>query len=346
MTLNVAIVGTGIFATIEHLPTFQKSKYFTPYSCYNRTKSKAEIFAAKEPSISKIYDSLEEVFEDPKVDLVDALLPVQYNIDVVKLAVKHKKNICFEKPIGANLDQAREIVQISKAHPELTIAVAEHCCYYKAIPALKSVIEQIGNVYSFTYHSTAPFDFSSGYIATGWRQHPQHIGGYLSDGGVHQLALLTGVLGEIKTVSAHTKQIRKESGDVDVLYSLAEMESGVIGTFTYGTAFGNTSTSWYFQIMGDNGSVYVDLTPGHDEKLILKVGGKTADAESFVKEIEIENEYRSTEREFEVLGESLTSGDKSKIIATPEVAFHHLAIIDASLKSSKAGGQVTVVEKP
>ncbi|GMG56191.1 unnamed protein product [Ambrosiozyma monospora] len=238
MSLNVAIVGTGIFATNQHLPTLQKSKYFTPYSCYNRTKSKAEAFAAKEPSISKIYDSLEEVFEDPKVDLVDALLPVQLNVDAVKLAVKHKKNISLEKPIAANLDQAREIVRISRAHPELAIVIAEHWCYFKSIAALKSAIDQIGNVYSFTYHSTGSFNFNNKYLATTWRQNPEHIGGFLSDGGVHQLALLTGVLGEIKTVSAHTRQVRKESGDVDILYSLAEMQSGVIGTFTYGSAFG------------------------------------------------------------------------------------------------------------
>lgn len=344
MTFNVAIIGTGIFATDAHLPSLERSKYFTPYGCFNRTKSKAELFATKSKTIEKVYDQLEDSFADPKVDLVDALLPVQYNLDVVELAVKYGKNLSFEKPIAANLEQAKAIVELTEKHPEITVAVCEHWCYFKAVTALKDAISKIGNVYSFTYHSTGQFNFSNKYLGTTWRQKPQHIGGYLSDGGVHQLALLTGVVGKVKKVNAHTRQIREESGTDDILYSLVETESGLIGTFTYGSAFGNADKSCFFEIMGDNGTVYLDFGPGHPEKLTLRVGGKTADSEKYSQEIEIENEYRSTDREFEILGEALESGDKSKILATPKVAFHHLAIIDASLKSSAKGGDTVLVD--
>ena len=39
-------------------------------------------------ALDKVYDSLEEIFEDKDVEFVDALLPVQFNVDAVKLAVK------------------------------------------------------------------------------------------------------------------------------------------------------------------------------------------------------------------------------------------------------------------
>ena len=45
--INLAIVGTGIFATDNHLPTIQKIPGLKPYAAYNRTKSKAETFAQK-----------------------------------------------------------------------------------------------------------------------------------------------------------------------------------------------------------------------------------------------------------------------------------------------------------
>ena len=45
--INLAIVGTGIFATDNHLPTIQKIPGLKPYAAYNRTKSKAETFAEK-----------------------------------------------------------------------------------------------------------------------------------------------------------------------------------------------------------------------------------------------------------------------------------------------------------
>ncbi|VEU23505.1 DEKNAAC104647 [Brettanomyces naardenensis] len=344
MTLNVAIVGTGIFARDAHLPALEKSEYFTPYSCFNRTKPKAVTFA-KNAKISKIYDNMEEAFEDPKVDIVDALLPVQFNLDAVKLAVKHKKNICLEKPIAANLEQAEQIVKLYRENPDILIAINEHWLYFKAVNALKDAISKIGKVYSFTYHSTGPFHFDNKYLVTSWRQKPQHIGGYLSDGGVHQLALLTGVLGNVKKVNAHTNQIRKLSGTDDILYSLFELESGVIGTYTYGSVFGNTDKKCFFMIMGDNGTIYLDFSPSQPEKITLRVGGASPDSETYTKEIVIEDENRTPLTEFNVLGEALTNGDNSVILATPEATFHHLAIVDAALKSSAQGGATVEVQK-
>ncbi|ODV86897.1 hypothetical protein CANARDRAFT_27261 [[Candida] arabinofermentans NRRL YB-2248] len=342
--LNVAIIGTGIFATNAHLPALTKSKYFNPCACYNRTKSKAESFAATSSTITTVYDNLEDAFEDPKIDLIDALLPVQFNLDAVKLAVKHKKNISLEKPIAATLAQAKEIVNISRNNPDITIFIAEHWCYYKSIPLLKEAMSKIGNVYSFTYHSTGQFNFDNKYLATAWRKKPEHVGGFLSDGGVHQLALLTGVVGEIKTISARTKQIREASGVDDIAYSLAETKSGLIGTFTYGSAFGSTDKKCFFEIMGDNGSIHFDFSPGKKETISLKIGGGSPESASSSEEIEIENENRSVDTEFEILGEALHSGNFSKVISTPEVAFHHLAIVDAMVKSSADGGKPYPVE--
>ncbi|KAG7883434.1 hypothetical protein KL938_002671 [Ogataea parapolymorpha] len=344
--LNVAIIGTGIFATKAHLPTLQKSEYFTPYSCFNRTKAKAEEFAKKDSSIQKVYNSLEEVFEDPEVDLVDALLPAQFTVDALKLAVKHKKNIALEKPLAANIEQAREFVRISRENADVTVFILEHWSYFKAVEQIKRAVSKIGKAYSFTYHSTGPFTFDNVYLSTSWRQKPEHIGGYLSDGGVHQLALLTGVLGEVKTVSAHTRQIREQSGADDIAYALLETEGGQIGTFTYGSAFGNTEKSCFFEILGDNGSVHFDFSPGKDRVITLKTGGLTADTPKNTETITIQDEFLSTDREFEVLGEALTTKDKSKVITTPEVCFHHLSIVDAILRSSKNNGSPEEVIKP
>ncbi|QPG75358.1 hypothetical protein FOA43_002711 [Brettanomyces nanus] len=342
MPFKVAIVGTGIFATDAHLPALLKSEYFTPYSCFNRTRAKAEKFA-KVAGISKIYNSMEEAFEDPEVDIVDALLPVQYNLAAVRLAVKHKKSLCFEKPVAANMKQAKEIVRLTKENPNLIIAIGENWSYLKAVPAMKEAISKIGKIYSFTYQSTGQFHFDGKYLNTSWRLHPEHIGGYLSDGGVHQLALLTGVLGKVKKVNAHTKQVRQLSGDDDILYSLLEMDSGLIGTFTYGSAFGNAEKRGMFEVMGDNGSVSFDFGPGHLEHLTLRVGGSTSHSESYTKEIDIEGEDRTPLSEFTALGKALTTGDKSTIVATPEVVYHHLAVIDAALKSSAKDGESVLV---
>lgn len=346
MSLNLAIVGTGIFATDNHLPTINNIKELTPSSCYNRTKSKAETFAEK-AGIAKenVFDSLEEVFESNKVDAVDALLPVQFNVDAVKLAVKHNKPICLEKPIAANLKQASEIVKLASTS-STPIAILEQWSFLSVIDTLKKeILPKIGEIASFTYHSTGPWNDNNKYLATGWRQNPEHIGGFLSDGGVHQLALLTDVLGEVDTVSGFTKQLRKESGADDILYSTMKMKSGVIGTFTYGSAFGATEKSLKFTILGTKGSVIYDFSPSLPKPTLSYQVGESAQRTTEKEVIEV-NEINNMEAEFVNFAEAVLSKDKSKVLVPPAKAFHHLAVIAAALESSEKNGSAVKVQSP
>lgn len=345
-SLNVAVVGTGIFATDNHLPTFNKIPAITPYAAYNRTKSKAEVFAEK-ASIDKgkVADSLEQIFEDKNVDFVDALLPVQTNLDVVKLAIKHNKPLAFEKPIAANLEQAKEIVKLSEA-TDLPIGVLENWSFLKATKILvNDVLPKIGDVIGFTYRSTGPWNDKNKYGATPWRQNPEHIGGYLSDGGVHQLALLTDVLGNIESISAFTKQVREQSGADDILFSTVKMTSGVIGTFTYGSAFGATEKSLSFTIYGTNGSIVYDFSPALPKPTITYQTGSTAGTASENTVIEVD-EVDCLEEEFKNFADAVSAGDKTRIVVPPAKAFHHLAIVAAALESSKQNGASVKVELP
>lgn len=339
--LKIAIVGTGIFATDSHLPTIQKISSLQPHAAFNRTKSKAETFAQK-ANITKVYDNLEEAFEDKEIDFVDALLPVQFNLDAVKLAVKNNKPICLEKPIAATLKQAKEIVELSK-QSELPIMILENWSFRKAISEIKAILPKIGDVVSFTYNATGPFNTNNKYATTSWRMNPEHIGGYLSDGGVHQLALLTDVLGDVSSVSALTRQLRKESGDDDVLFSTMQMKSNVIGTFTYGSAFGATDKNTYFTIFGTNGSLTYNFSPSLKKPTITYQTGSSAQDASEKSVIEID-EVDTLEEEFKNFGEAVEKKDKSLVTVPPQNAFHHLAIIAAVLESSKGSGVNVKVE--
>lgn len=344
--LNFAVVGTGIFATDAHLPTVQKIPYLTPTACYNRTKAKAETFAEKAGIDStKVYDTLEEVFQDESVDFVDALVPVQYNLDTVKLALKYNKPLAMEKPIAANLSQAREIVKLTDSS-DVIVGILENWAFMKSIKLLNDeVLPKIGEIVSFTYKSTGPWNNNNKYLNTSWRQNPEHIGGFLSDGGVHQLTLLTEVLGKVKSVSGLTKQLRKESGTDDVLFSTMKMENDVIGTFTYGSAFGATEKSVSFTIYGLNGSAVLDLSPSLNKPTITyQTGSSGQDAsEKNVIEFDENDNYKA---EFENFADALYKKDKSAVAVSPASAFHHLAIVAAALESSANNGSSVTVESP
>lgn len=99
--LNVGIVGTGIFARDRHLPSYQEfPDKFKVIAAFNRHKAKALDFAkvADIPE-NKVYDNLDEILNDPHVDYIDALLPAQFNADIVEKAVKAGKPVILENQL-------------------------------------------------------------------------------------------------------------------------------------------------------------------------------------------------------------------------------------------------------
>lgn len=343
MTLNVGIVGTGIFASDAHLPAIQSLDNLKPSAAYNRTKSKADAFAEKAGiSNTNVYENVEDLLANPDIDFVDALLPVQNNVDIVRNAIKHNKPIVFEKPIAANMKQAREIVELAES-TDLPIGILEQWAFFSSISQLKEILPRIGNIISFTYKATGPWNANNKYLATSWRQNPEHIGGFLSDGGVHQLALLTEILGNVEFVSGHTRQVRKESGTDDILFSSFKLTSGVIGTFTYGSAFGATDKTTSLVIYGDNGSITYDFSPSLPKPTITYQTGANAQEASQKTVIEVE-EVNAVKEEFKNFAAAVEAKDKSLVAVPPAKAFHHLAIIAAALESSQNNGSSVKVE--
>lgn len=342
--LNVAVIGTGIFAKETHLPALEAlSSEFKVYGCYNRSVEKAEEFS--KIADCKVYTDVEELFKDPKIDVVDVLVPNQFNVVYVELAVKYKKNIIMEKPISATLEQCKEINKLAKANPDIFIGVNENWLYLKSAELLIQNLSQIGNIESFTYNSTGPFVSHNKY-GTAWRAHPQHIGGYLSDGGVHQLALLTEVLGPIKKISSLTKQIRKESGTDDTCFSTLQMQKGndVIGTYTYSSAFGQTDKWTVFKIYGDNGSLLLNLSNKKKPFIEINVGPNAETAVVKNKIIEFsETPLFGVESEFKAMHAAIV--DKKAYKGSVQACGHHLFIVGAILESSAKGGAMVDVEQ-
>lgn len=342
--LNVAIIGTGIFAKETHLPTLKNlSNEFNVVGCYNRSIEKAEEFG--ELASCKVYKTVGELFEDPEVDVVDVLVPNQFNLTYVELAAKHKKHIIMEKPISATLEDSRKIYKIAKENPEIFVGINENWLYLKAAQILQENLPKIGKVESFTYNSTGPFVSKNKY-GTAWRAHPQHIGGYLSDGGVHQLALLTEVLGPVAKISSLTKQIRKESGTDDTCFSTCLMKEGdnVIGTYTYSSAFGQTDKWTVFKIYGDNGSLFLNLSDKKKPYVELNVGpnAETADIKGQIIEFS-ESNFFGVESEFKAMHEAITNKEIYK--GSVEACGHHLFVVGAILESSSKGGSMIEVEQ-
>jgi len=139
--LRIAIIGTGIFATQQHLPILLELKsYFQIVACCNRTKDKAIEFAKKAgiPE-TKIFTDYNELLQLPEVEIVDICVPIFKNKEIALAAAKAGKHIIMEKPIAGNLEDAREILKISKDY-NVVLSIAENYGYKPQVVAMRQLV--------------------------------------------------------------------------------------------------------------------------------------------------------------------------------------------------------------
>ena len=130
-TLGVGVIGHQLTEAMQKLGG-------NLYSVGNRTKSKAEEFAAKY-KIDKIYDKPEDVFSDKNVDIIYISTPHNTHINYLRPALAAGKHVLCEKSITLNSAELKEAVGLAKAN---NVILAEAMTIYH-MPIYKKLDEII-----------------------------------------------------------------------------------------------------------------------------------------------------------------------------------------------------------
>lgn len=316
--IKLGIVGCGIAARELHLPALKQLKnQYQITALHNRTKEKAEQLSKLIEDSQHIYDTYEQMLEEGKIDAVDLALPTVLNKEFIFKAVDNKIPVICEKPISTDVETAKEILDyVSKKNG--FVYVAENFRHIKAFKKIKAILSKstIGNPVSFIWNEFTNLTNENQYVKTPWRKHPEHIGGFLSDGGVHHIAGMKEIFGPIKEANGKTKRITDYLGSDDNLYAIVEFKTGVIGVYhaSYSTAWGPSQ----HQIIGTKGTIIWD----NDNIYVI-----TNDSKEIINR-EKEEDYKL---EFEDFHESLMAkevGKKGRL----EEAFDDLKVIESIIK--------------
>ena len=106
-TLGVGVIGHQLAEAVQELGG-------NLYSVGNRTKSKADEFAAKY-NIGKVYDNIDDMFDDDNVDIVYISTPHNTHINYLRKALNAGKHVLCEKSITLNSTELKEAVEIAKS---------------------------------------------------------------------------------------------------------------------------------------------------------------------------------------------------------------------------------------
>lgn len=231
--LRLGVIGCGLAAKNLHWPALrQMPEKFQIVAACSRTPEKAQEFAQL-AGTSSIVTDYRRLLEAPEIDAVLVALPIAQNAPVVKDCLSAGKHVLCEKPLAHTLDAAKLLRDFAQqASPVLL--VGENYYYREDFNDAVALIREgrMGEVFLLAYEMTAEIDHTKSYGATAWRQVPAHRGGFVSDAGVHHIAVLRMLGGEIRRVQAFAKNVHPVVRAEDNIVATLEFANGAIGHYS------------------------------------------------------------------------------------------------------------------
>jgi predicted dehydrogenase len=325
LSIRLGIIGTGIAARVLHWPALEKLRdQFEIVALANRTLSKAADFAEAIGTRPRITSDYREMLSWPEVEAVDIAVPIVMSAMVAKEALQAGKHVIVEKPIAATVAAARSVVAEARRHPNLVLLVAENVRYESRLRVAQRFLEEgrIGHVVMIHTDVLAPLDPASDIAGRPWRMYPEHLGGYLSDGGVHRTAALHMLAGRVSLVQGLVTSFDRNRHPTDTLLANLLFTSGVVGHLTYSVG-AHGSEPAPVRVYGSRGSL-----TAHYDRIVLA----TSEGE---EETSVPPSPTGFELEFADFYRSITEGRAPE--ASPQDALDDLEVIDAVLRSAHKG---------
>lgn len=345
--MNIGIVGIGDISGIYLKNITGTFKELNLVAVCDLIKERA-LKAQEKYGVPKVYDTMYELFEDESIDIVLNLTRPAEHFDVTKGALLAGKHVYSEKPLGASLEEGKELVALAE-EKGLMLGGAPDTFLGAGIQTCRKLIDEgfIGDV----------IGASGAMICRGhetWHPDPEFYykygGGPMLDMGPYYVTALVNLMGRAKSVTGVTRisfpkrtiTSQPLAGTViDVtaptyVTGVIHFENGAIANLT--TTFDvYKSDSHDIEIYGSKGTLFVP-DPNCFGGPIYYYDGATKEK----TEIPVEFDYDENSR-------ALGLADMAKAIETgrsPRASYkqtlHVLEIMEAFDKSSKEGKTVEI----
>ena len=345
--MNIGIVGIGDISGIYLKNITGTFSELNLVAVCDLIKERA-LRAQEKYNIPKVYDTMYELFEDESIDIVLNLTRPAEHFDVSKGALLAGKHVYSEKPLGASLEECKELVALAQ-EKGLMLGGAPDTFLGAGIQTCRKLIDEglIGEIVGAsgamicrgheTWHPDPEFYYTYG-------------GGPMLDMGPYYVTSLVNLMGRVSKVTGVTKISFPErtitsqplAGTIihvtapTYITGVLHFESGAIANLT--TTFDvYKSDSHDIEIYGSKGTLFVPDPNGFGGPVRF-YDGETKE----MKEFPLEFDYDENSR-------ALGLADMAKAIETGRAprasykqTFHVLEVMQAFEKSSREGRTVEI----
>lgn len=206
--INVGIIGSGFIVPIfiEATKAVKGFKYVGIASpVEEQLKNLKEKYNISYYSLNN-----EDIYNDPKIDVVYCAVPNGLHYEIAKEALKHDKNVIVEKPFVPYYRQAKELIELAKEKNKIIFDAMTlvHMPNYQKIKQLLPCLGDIKMIdINFSQYSSRYDKLKKGIVLPAFDY--KLAGGALMDLGIYNINFVVGLFGEPKHVYYHPNMTGK-----------------------------------------------------------------------------------------------------------------------------------------
>ncbi len=264
--MKLGIIGLGMGFDRLHLPALRRLEdmYEIVGICDISSEKRERFKDSLGLDDESVYEDYLKLLENSEIQAVLTILPIEQNFEVAKAVINAKKNLMAEKPFASTIDGAKHLLQLASKN-NVKVLVAENFRYHEEFNIIKSIIDEkkLGDVVYFIDNNISDFNEDKkgdAFAGKEWRQHPKFDGGIFLDGGIHHIAKLRHLFGDVESLCSFGKKIDDyEFCEFSSINSLLKFKNGVTGHYCYYNTGKETQAPLVgLRIFFTNGEIYLE----------------------------------------------------------------------------------------
>lgn len=255
--LRVGLIGAGGISG-AHLRAYQQFPDKVELVAVCDIHESAARKRASEAQVEAIYTDPDKMLREAALDAVDICTIHDQHAPLAIAAAEAGKHVLVEKPMACSMQECRAMVDAAEK-AGVTLMVAQDQRYRPSYQGVKRLIDEgeLGRIQAVRFDSMQNL---LAFLSPGhWLYDGKRAGGgIVISVSVHRIDLMRYLIGDIRSVTGHTRVTRPEfiNGAEDFAVATFEFENGALGE-TFATYSGyRMPWSEMFMIFGEEGAVH------------------------------------------------------------------------------------------
>lgn len=331
--IKLGIIGLGMAWERLHSPALARlqDKFEIAAICDTNIE-KAKVAAAFMGLPGEcVYSDYKKMLKQANIEAVATMVPIEKNYECAAAVIKSGKHLLAEKPLATTPDAAKKLIELKNKHNS-TVMVAENIRFEEENQIIKQLIADghIGKIVYFTDNNVVEYQNqieTDCFAQREWRQHPNFDGGVLLDSGVHHIARMRFLFGDVLSVAAHGHPTTSDFSPYSCVNALLSFADNVAGHYSFFLEGKETQAPLVgLRIFGTQGEIYSETRGCGFVNVSYNDGGHSAIAYS---------PSQGYYHELDAFHAAIRLGET--VVSTPEKALGDIQIVFDILESIKQG---------